>query len=147
MKPIPISEMTPALLMQMMGERAPVDLALAQRLGVPDDVIAWLITGERGCSSNAIVQHLTGYPTRERSAPLDPDDLRRCRLLLDACPSLVRPFVERMGALSLWWSRLVEWWDDLCELMDYEIERCPDPQRWRCPETYAAMHAIEESAR
>lgn len=57
------------------------------------DLVRWLAIGQRGRSSDAIVNHLTGAlggeDAEDRFAfPHDPDDLRRCRLLLEQVPSL-----------------------------------------------------------
>lgn len=110
----------------------------------------WLASGERGVSSNTIVTHLTGinalgawpYP----SHPLDPDDLRRCRLLFLAVPSLRAEF-PRMAMCSNEWAALVRRWSDLCQLMDSEAPRWPRREWAACPKTYALMKELEESAR
>jgi hypothetical protein len=112
-----------------------------------DDVRAWLGHGERGLSSEFIVSHLCGIPLIGRSwgpapTPADPDDVRRCRLLLEACPSLMVRFDE-MRTASRTWELLVDIWDDLCELMDYEAPG----MRGRCPETYEAIKRAEQLAR
>lgn len=111
---------------------------------IPWSVIDWLNHGERGISSEAIVSQLTGVPIVSYSHragndyPSDPDDLRRCRLLLDACPEIHRAFLERMGARHRVWARLVAIWDDLCELLDMEMAR-----QVPSGSTYALMKAAE----
>lgn len=53
-------------------------------------LIQWIASGERGASSNTIVQHLTGLQTDVDgwlTHPADPDDLDRCLKLLEAVPT------------------------------------------------------------
>lgn len=86
------------------------------------NLLEWLANGERGISSNTIVQHLTGIKTLgtwRKDIPYDPDDLRRCRLLLERVPALKERF-HAMASCSADWERLVEKWDELCTLMDEE---------------------------
>lgn len=138
---VPLSEITPEILEAMLASRDPLDAEAAIQCKLPRSVLMWLTTGERGISSNTIVQHLTGYPALGSwggSHQLDPGDLRRCMLLLDACPELHRPFVERMAEASPVWARLVEVWDDLCEQLGYEMAAGV-----RAPVTAAAMDAVE----
>jgi hypothetical protein len=99
----------------------------------------WLLSGERGVSSEAIVSHLTGIPIGRRhsmSPPSDPSDLRRCRLMLEAVPELA-PRIGEMATVSKQWAAIAAVWDDVCRTMD---EECPD---WRrggpCPRTWALM--------
>lgn len=87
-------------------------------------LVKWLATGERGSSSDAIVDHLTGLlGGGKTSHPWDPADLRRCRLLLKEVPSLAVSFHAKMPTLSPVWARLVAVWDELCATMDQE---CPE---------------------
>lgn len=107
----------------------------------------WLATGEHGMSSATIFYRLTGVrPNILRddddpvSHPFDPDDLRRCRLLLEQAPSLQARLGE-MRVASPIWAALVDAWDDLCATMDAE---CP---QWRggrgiARETYSKMAAL-----
>jgi len=105
-----------------------------QQPRLSEAAIAWLAKGERGMSSEAMFERLTGEkctresPSRDaRTAhPYDPDDLRRCRLLLEWVPEL-QPLLPSMAKVSPAWAGLVEAWDDICATMDAE---CPD---WRNP--------------
>jgi len=85
-------------------------------LNVPvfsDDVTQWLRRGERGISSETIVARLMGVPFAQReSHPHDPDDFRRCLLLLEACPSLAPRFPEMRGVNPIW-KHLVDAWDEI----------------------------------
>lgn len=102
---------------------------------IPDDVVRWLAFGERGTSSETIVSYLTGLPVRDRYHPIDPADLRRCMLLLDACPSLAARFDEMRNA-SPEWSRLVDAWPKLTAKLREEMTAGD-----RAPETFTLMKA------
>lgn len=86
---------------------------------------AWLAQGERGLSSEAMFQHLTGFDAnRKRSLshtayPHDAADFRRCRLLLEQVPELT-PRLGEMASLSREWAQLVKQWDCLCATLDAE---------------------------
>lgn len=119
------------------GLRADLD-ALKQRLsagamerearrrpGLAPELTQWLATGQRGASSETIFQHLTGVETRDGARlahPHDPDDVKRCRLLLEACPLLQVEF-HRMAGASPTWGRLVAAWPAICAAMDEESPR------------------------
>ena len=116
-----------------------------------DEIVHWLAIGERGTSSEAIVEFLTGVkcvrsPFPCGGHPLDPDDLRRCRLLLDSCPGLVSHFREKMGGCSAYWRELLEVWDDLCETMDKEVPMWRAGANGFAPETYNKMQAALKRA-
>ena len=110
-----------------------------------DNAIRWLANGERGLSSETIFTHLTGVDAIGdgwASHPLDPADLRRCRLLLEQCPELLADF-PRMAQVSDVWRRLVHHWDELYALMDEEIPDWRKPPRGSsAPRLYAWMHEI-----
>lgn len=112
------------------------------------DLLGWLANGERGISSDTIVQHLTGIKTLGnwgKDIPYDPADLRRCRLLLERVPALRERF-PAMASCSAAWERFVERWDELCALFDAE---CPD---WRdgkgeAQQTYELMTRLRDLRR
>jgi len=92
---------------------------------------SWLREGERGESSEAIVEHLTGKPVggkpyAERFGrldhPADAGDFRRCELLLRAVP-MARQEFPRMARVSPEWAALVGAWGDI--VREAEAER-PD---------------------
>jgi hypothetical protein len=84
---------------------------------------AWWIHGEHGLSSEAMVDYLLGLKLR-KDYPYDPSDLRRCRLLYEKVTAIRERFSE-MASCSPVWARMVEHWQQLCDLMDAE---CP---QWR----------------
>jgi len=128
---------------------AAIQQAKEEHPDLEPDALSWLVRGERGLSSDAIFSHLTDTPVskpHEASAyPRDPDDLRRCRLLLEAVPSL-QGQMSRMAALSPIWARLVDQWDALCAQMDAES---PDWREGRgaSPQTYDQMQALITAGR
>ena len=100
-----------------------------------DSVREWLQHGERGTSSETIAGHFLGVPlTQYESEPVDPDDLRRCALMLERCPE-VKAWLPAMAAVSPGWRRLIEQWDELVALLWREAEA----NRGQCPETYRRM--------
>lgn len=111
-------------------------------IDVPDSAIEWLRNGERGSSSETIFYCLTQLPIKRWSStyPSDPDDLRRCRLLLDTVPEF-RARLGEMAQVSQQWAALVAHWDELCALMD---EEAPSGQ---CPKTYARMIQLRKVTR
>lgn len=114
-----------ALVRKMTADR------LAVKAGAPEltGLQRWLAVGEQGSSSLAIVAKLRpeefvtqGYvpPTSERAHPHDPDDLRRCLLLLRAAPEL-RMDLHRMAEVSPQWAALVRAWAELEESFEAEV--------------------------
>lgn len=106
-----------------------------------EDAQKWLAMGQRGISSETIFSHLSGLKINDReSTPADPDDLKRCRLLLKEVPEFV-PLFPKMAEVSYQWKMLVERWDELCALFDSE---CPEwwHGRWNAPKTYRMMKDI-----
>jgi hypothetical protein len=128
------------------AERAPIaeSEARANHPNLSPDSAAWLASGERGISSDTMFQHLTGVRALRdgwhASHPHDPDDLGRCRKLLEQVPDL-QPRLADMASCSPEWARLVARWTELCTLMDEEAPR------WRegvgdAPKTYALMQQL-----
>jgi hypothetical protein len=95
--------------------------------------IWWLEHGERGVSSETIFANLVNMagelsrvmykkrPSPQWSHPLDPDDFRRCHLLLEVVPEL-REEMHRMKAVSPVWSALVDNWEKLTEMLKEQME-------------------------
>jgi hypothetical protein len=83
----------------------------------------WLRYGERGISSDAIVERLTGRklgPERSYGThPYDRGDLRRCELLLRRVPA-AREHLHLMKDVSPAWGALVRIWDELIALAEKE---------------------------
>lgn len=106
----------------------------------------WLASGQRGLSSEAIVRHLTGQPvgrfasTRHPDYPHDPDDFRRCQLLLRKVP-LAGLVFGQMRTASPVWARLVDAWDEIAALIQ---EEAPDylDGRGSAPRAYRLMRRV-----
>lgn len=94
-----------------------------------DALNEWLANGERGISSETIVQHLTGRVQRHwRSEPHDLGDFRRCERLLRQVP-LLRLALPGMADLSPAWAALVERWDEIVALCEEEAPGYFDTRR------------------
>lgn len=106
----------------------------------------WQSFGERGSSSNAIVEKLAyGRTPRGFNDPADAGDFRRCELLLRAVPSL-RPELHRMGELSSRWVALAARWDEIVALLEEEVPKAWTAgrwARWHAPRTYELLRNIE----
>lgn len=91
----------------------------------PSKVMQWLMTGERGESSETMCVRLYGYPSDKEGAnhPYDAADLRRCRLFVEAADCENR--VHEMAEVSPEWKAISGQWASLCAMMDQET---PD---WR----------------
>lgn len=113
---------------------------------------AWLASGERGLSSEAIVANLTGsrvgrYGNRS-DHPYDPSDFRRCERLLRAHP-LARLHFAQMRDVTPTWAALVDAWPELVALAESEVPGIFDADRphGSAPKTYARIQEIRNSAR
>lgn len=87
-----------------------------------DDAMKWLEFGERGSSSEAMFSRITGIMLdgeTNTDHPLDGDDFRRCRLLLEAVPEF-QAKLSLMKDVSTQWHSLVNSWQELCDVMDAE---------------------------
>ena len=113
-------------------------------MNLTEKMIDWLACGERGISSNTIFEHLTGHHLGcvgwRGSHPHDPDDLSRCRKLLEKCPEL-KELLPKMATRSPVWAALTPEWDSLCEEMDREAPNWNDG-RGSAPITYGRMKKL-----
>ncbi len=143
---------TPAALAALRERLAPGAMQ-AQAAATPDapaGALQWLAFGERGMSSEALFLRLTGispgrpsrceFDERDRTAhPYDPDDLRRCRLMLEAVPA-ARARLQEAAELSPAWAALVAIWPELEATMDGETPDWRDPKcGGTAPATYQLM--------
>lgn len=114
----------------------------ASSRGLSEAAAIWLATGERGNSSETMFTHLTGVNANrgtKNSHPYDPDDLRRCLLLLDQVPELKAEF-PRMASVSPAWRRLVECWSLLSTALIEEWGDIRNPQKGvRAEKTYTLI--------
>ena len=108
------------------------------------DLTAWLLRGERGVSSNAIADTLTHGESRRHAGdyPRDPDDFRRCELLLRAVPAM-RADLHRMATQGPEWAALVEHWDEVVAMLEAELPAIFAPRSYgRAHRTYAYMQKL-----
>lgn len=116
--------------------------------GLSKDAIQWMATGERGLSSETLFSYLTGHDIQSKSYrnffPGDPDDLRRCMLLLEQCPGL-KPNLPRIVQAGPVWAALFARWDELTATFEAE---CPSwrGRNWSAPKTFALMKEITTTA-
>jgi hypothetical protein len=121
--------------------------------GAPDGAAEWLASGEHGASSEALFTRLSAIATenpsragvlseRDRTAhPYDPQDFRRCRLMLEAVPSL-QALLPLAADLSPIWAALVGAWPELCALMDEEFPQWRTGEFGRAPRLYARLKSL-----
>lgn len=103
----------------------------------------WLAVGERGMSSEALFTRLSGIEVDDDAShlhPADPDDFRRCRLMLESVPALASR-LQIASDLSATWAALIAAWPELCGLMD---EESPD---WRSPTRTSRANRLYERMR
>lgn len=116
--------------------------------GLSKAATQWLATGERGLSSETLFSYLTGHDIQDKGDencyPHDPDDLRRCMLLLDQCQEL-KPNLPRIVQAGPVWAALFARWDELTAAFEAEV---PDwrGRNWSAPKTYALMKEIIKPA-
>ncbi len=75
----------------------------------------WLTEGERGMSSEAMFEKLSGMRLKGyKNHPCDPDDFKRCYKLLQVIPEWKNE-LHQLKSLSPVWEKLVDNWDKLTE--------------------------------
>lgn len=103
----------------------------------------WLMYGERGVSSETIAAVV--FPKLfirapcQFDPPADPDDFKRCRLLVEQVPAVAIRLHE-LRALGGPWPYIVLMWDEWCKMMDREAPEWRDG-RGQAPRMYDAMKA------
>lgn len=121
-------------------------VAYAKQSGLSEQAADWLLRGEQGASSKAMFSVLAGFSIGDKFAyPLDPSDLRRCRLLLDGVPELV-PRIGEMSKVNREWAALIARWDEICRMMDEETPEWRDA-KGGAPKTYAIMKECLDAAK
>jgi hypothetical protein len=84
----------------------------------------WIANGEHGISSKTMFNILSDdnrIQNLYQSHPHDPDDFRRCYLLLQSCPHFVGK-LQRMRSVSPTWSNLVDNWERLTEMLEWQFQ-------------------------
>jgi hypothetical protein len=87
----------------------------------------WLDNGERGISSETMFQCLSGkiISNDKGCHPHDPDDFKRCYMLLKAIPEW-KDDLHKLKDLSIEWSNLVDNWDKLTEMLEEQLSSKQD---------------------
>ena len=82
----------------------------------------WLEHGERGMSSETMFQVISGKSIGKSrmTHPSDPDDFRRCYLLLKTIPEW-KSELHKLKSNSPVWSKLVDNWDKLTVMLEEQI--------------------------
>jgi len=107
----------------------------------------WLALGEQGVSSQVMFRDILGVmpamgsASEDNDTPRDPDDLRRCRLLVEAVPE-IQDNLARLKRTSAAWMRLVDRWAEVCRLMDEEAPNWRN-QKGEAPRTHAMLKEID----
>ena len=115
-------------------------------------VLDWTYTGRTGRSSEAIAYTaVKGTAQRALNHPRDPDDLRRCLLLLQEVPSAGRA-LPILAAASPFWAAIVSDWETLNSSLREEWGTDLSNPGWQpATKTYKAMRELlaplEEEAR
>ncbi len=95
---------------------------IEQTKSLNEKMMFWLSQGERGTSSETMFQKLSGQNLRAyNSHPCDPDDFRRCYLLLKTIPEWKAELFKLKG-LSPVWSKLIDNWDKLTEMLEEQMK-------------------------
>lgn len=82
---------------------------------IKDRIIDWLLNGDTGASSRAIVeQMLNPKPGSYLNHPRDYGDFDRCIKLLELLPEFAER-IDEMSAVSPEWAAIVAHWDYLTE--------------------------------
>jgi hypothetical protein len=97
-----------------------------------EKLIQWFKFGDRGASSNTIVEVIEGLPAgmltsnSGRSHPHDPADFIRCVKLIEEVPEY-KEKLRLVRRVSPTWSALIDNWEELELLLEAELptKRCP----------------------
>lgn len=108
-------------------------------MDMKDKILKWFAEGETGASSKHMALTACGQKG-EGYHPLDPSDLNRCIMLLEAIPEIREEF-PRIAKTTKAWARVIEHWDELVELFHSEVGRNWCNAR-RAPNTYKRMRDI-----
>jgi hypothetical protein len=97
-----------------------------QSLPILDRAKWWLDNGERGMSSDSmffnLCPELKAYVDHSLNYPGDPDDFRRCYMLIEKTIPEWKSQLWSLRQLSPQWMQIVDNWDKLCFLLEEQLE-------------------------
>lgn len=117
-------------------------------MSLKEKIADWLLDGEVGESSRAMAEASIGRTERKRWAghdnyfayPYDPDDFRRCLLLIERIPEIEDKAFAVLRKAHRPWPCLVGRWDEIKKL--FLEEWGPERNSKSAPKTYALMNKI-----
>lgn len=117
------------------------------RLHLSEPAINWLLN--LGESNRAMCWHLFKVKNQYQDVdvknhPRNPVDFFRCRLFVEA--TNCRNRIQKMASVSPTWAMYVSHWDELCELMDAEVNWMKGDTTGNAVNTYAVMQAMQDIA-
>lgn len=122
------------------SEKRQRDANAAIKAMVPDNVVDWLLKGERGKSSNTLCHAFYGIPfNNDNDYPRDPSDLRRCLAFLELLPIQKDEMLKKMKAISPEWEKIVGQWDGLVSSYADELSAS---KKGEMPKTNGLMQSI-----
>lgn len=88
-----------------------------------ENALWWIQNGEHGMSSKTIFNLLGALRISNESmcAPADPDDFRRCYLLIKAVPQF-KPKLHLLKSLGEPWPAIVDNWDKLSAMLEEQMQ-------------------------
>lgn len=127
-----------------------IGVTLIELAHLPLDVRLWIMHGELGVSSTSIVERMENMPIgtilphmQKRTHPYDPDDFRRCQVLLDAVPSYQERLPELLSVGPEWHTVVVHW-NDIDRLIEEEVPgyRKTPKKKGKARKAYAYMQEL-----
>lgn len=108
-----------------------------------DKLLDWLVNGEVGRSSKRIASVAScGKAVQNQwDHPHDPDDLRRCLMLVEQIPE-VREDFPTLAQCSPEWKAIVDHWDELVALLKAEGGPKWSTDMFTAAKTYARMKEL-----
>ncbi len=89
-----------------------------KNLSESERVKFWFNYGERGTSSETMFDKMYCQKFGSNGHPSDPDDFRRCYLLIRDFVPEWKGRLHKMREVSVEWDRIIEHWSELSEMME-----------------------------
>ena len=89
---------------------------------IPESAQKWLLTGDRGISSETIFGAISGlWINRNQYPPSDPSDFYRCYKLIKEVPEWKNE-LYKVAKLSNTWRNVIDKWNELSKLLEEQME-------------------------